>query len=390
MPEQIGVVITGGDFQALGVLRSLARKDIPVAVLDHEHCISRYSRFPKRYIQAPAPSDHAAYAQFLIDLADRQDLRGWVIFPNSDETVYVLSRHKEALEQYYRVPTPSWQTIQHVYIKENTYRLAQAHGIPTPRTYYPKNVGELESLDLDYPAVIKPSIRDHFYSKTKIKALRVNTHAELLATYHRVCDVIDPSEVLVQELIPGGADSLYSFCPFFKDGRTIAYVMARRTRQHPMDFGHASTFVEIVDVPEMRTIGERFLSLIDYSGIGEVEFMRDPRDGVYKLLEVNPRFWGWHSLAIAAGIDLPYLWYRDAIGQPVQAVCQQPEAMKWVRLLTDTPTALSEILKGNMSLRDYWRSMTGKKTFAVFAADDPMPFFMELCLSPYLWLKRGF
>ena len=65
-------------------------------------------------------------------------------------------------------------------------------------------------------------------------------------------------------------------------------------------------------MPEMRTVGERFLSLIDYSGVGEVEFMRDPRDGVYKLLEVNPRFWGWHSLAIAAGIDLPYLWYRDA------------------------------------------------------------------------------
>jgi len=102
MPEQMGVVITVGDFQALGILRSLTRKDIPVAVLDHDHCISRYSRFPKRYFQAPAPSDHTAYTQFLIDLADKQDLRGWVVLPNSDETVYVLARHKEALAQYYR------------------------------------------------------------------------------------------------------------------------------------------------------------------------------------------------------------------------------------------------------------------------------------------------
>lgn len=173
----------------------------------------------------------------------------------------MLSRHKEALEQYYRVPTPPLQTIQHVYIKENTYRLAQAHGILTPRTYYPKDVGELESLGLDYPAVIKPSTRDHFYSETKINAPQVNNHSELIATYHRACEVIDPSEVLVQELIRGGADSLYSFCPFFKDGQTIAYVMARRTRQHPMEFGPASPFAEIVDVPEMRTVGERFPSL---------------------------------------------------------------------------------------------------------------------------------
>ena len=78
--------------------------------------------------------------------------------------------------------------------------------------------------------------------------------------------------------------------------------MARRARQHPMDFGHASTFAELVDIPEIRNIAERFLGLIDYYGLAEVEFMQDPRDGNYKLIEVNPRVWGWHTIAIASGV----------------------------------------------------------------------------------------
>ena len=64
--------------------------------------------------------------------------------------------------------------------------------------------------------------------------------------------------------------------------------------------------------------------------------------------------------------------------------------MKWIRLITDVPTVLSEIIKGRLKIGDYLKSMKGKKEFAVFALNDPLPFFAELALLPYLWVKRGF
>jgi predicted ATP-grasp superfamily ATP-dependent carboligase len=245
------------------------------------------------------------------------------------------------------------------------------------------------ALDLSFPAVIKPSIRDHFYNKTKIKAFRINNKDELIKIYQRVCSTIDPSEVLVQDFIPGGPKNLYSFCPFFKDGKVITSIMGRRARQHPMDFGHASTYVELVNVPEMQNIAEKFLRLIDFYGIAEVEFMMDPRDKKYKLIEVNPRVWGWHTLATAAGIDFPYLLYQDMIGEKIEVPtsCKQ---VKWVRLTTDIPTVFLEIVKGKMKIRDYIASMRGKKTDAVLSLKDPLPFFAEIALIPYLWVKRGF
>jgi len=389
VPKRIGAVITGGDFQGLGVLRTLAKKDIPIVLLDHDNCIGRYSRHTKKFFRSPSPSDERRYLSFLINLAKKEKIQGWVVFPNSDEAVYVLSRNKRVLEEYYRIPTPHWEVIQHVYIKENTYRIAEKNNIPTPRTYYPKSLEETNELDLTFPVVIKPSIRDHFYNKTKIKAFLINNRDELKKIYNKVSFVIDPSEILIQDFIPGGPKQLYSFCPFFKEGKVVTSIMARRARQHPMDFGHATTFAELVDIPEMQSIAEKFLTLIGYYGIGEVEFMQDPRDGKFKLIEVNARPWGWHTLAIAAAVDLPYLLYQDMVGEKI--VMPAPlKNMKWVRSITDIPTVFAEIIKGNMKFSDYLKSMKGKKEFAVFSLDDPLPFFMEIAMSPYLWSKKGF
>ena len=389
MAIEIGAVLTGGDFQGLGVLRTLAKKNIPIILLDSDHCIGRYSRYKKKFVKSPDPSEEESYIDFLIALAKKENIHGWVIFPNSDMIVYILSKYKQRLEKYFRIPTPSWEVIQNVYIKKNTYQLAEKYGIPIPKTYYPNSLEELQSLNLNFPLVIKPSIRDHFYNKVKIKAFRINNKEELVKTYQLVCSIIDPSEVLVQEFIPGGPSYLYSFCPFFKNGKIVMSVTARRARQHPMDFGHASTFVELVDIPGIKEIAEKFLSMIGYYGIAEVEFMQDTRDGKYKLIEVNPRVWGWHTIAIAAGVDLPYILFQDMVGQNLE-IKHPSKHKKWVRLITDIPTVLLEIAKGKMRIRDYISSMKGKKEFAVFALDDPLPFFVEIVMLPYLWIKKGF
>ncbi len=389
MSKKIGALITGGDFQALAVLRTLAKKNVPVILVDKEHCIGKYSRYRKKFFRSPSPSIEEHYIDFLINLAKKEKIHGWVIFPNSDEAVYVLSKHKDILEEFYRIPTPGWEIIQNLYIKENTYKIAEKHHIPIPKTYYPKSYDELTTLDLQYPVIIKPSIRDKFYNKVKTKAFLINNMKQLEKTYRRVCSIIDPSEVLIQEFIPGGPKQLFSFCPFFKNREVVSSVMARRSRQHPMDFGHATTFAELIDIPELHRIAEKFLSLIDFYGIAEVEFMKDSISGKYKLIEVNPRIWGWHSLAIAAGVDLPYILYQDMIGEKIE-VQNTFKKINWVRLITDIPTVFIEVVKGKMKIGDYITSMKGKKEFAVFSFKDPLPFFVELAMIPYLWTKKGF
>ena len=41
----------------------------------------------------------------------------------------------------------------------------------------------------------------------------------------------------------------------------------------------------------------------DYYGLVEIEYKLDPRDGVCRLLDVNGRAWGYHTLGPRAGVD---------------------------------------------------------------------------------------
>lgn len=389
MENRTGVILTGGDFQGLGVLRTLGEKGIPIVLIDHEHCIGKYSKYSKKFFKAPRPYDEKEYIEFLLALIDREGLNGWVIIPNSDQIVYVLSKYKDELEKKIHVPTPGLEVINFINSKSNTYHLAEENGIDIPKTYFVNSMVDLLNQSPEFPLVLKPAIKEKFYSKVKIKAFKVENLEQLKDTYEYMSTVIDPSEIVIQEFLSCGTEHLYSVCPFFKNGKIITSITARRARQHPMDFGHASTFAEIVDIPELLIPAQKFLSLINYYGLCEVEFMYDEKKNVFKLIEVNPRPWGWHTLAIAAGIDLPFILYSDVIGEGFTTPDKIKNA-KWVRLLTDTPTVITEIFKGKMKVKEYLNSMKGEKEFAVFSMKDPAPFFFELILLPYLWVKRGF
>jgi D-aspartate ligase len=385
----IGAVVTGGDFQGLGVIRSLGRHGIPVRTVDHELSIARFSRYNKSFCFAPHPSAEADYVHFLEEYARSLGPERWVIFPNNDTVVKILARNKESLGRLYRIPTPGWDVIRHVYNKRNSYKLAAALGIPIPITYYPDSIEDLKALDLEYPVVIKPAIRDFFFSKFHKKAVLVRDRIQLIRYYEAICRFIAPSDILIQEFIAAGPKNLYSFCPLFKDGKAIVSLMARRARQHPMDFGQATTFAETVRIPELEEYGTKFLAAIGYYGLAEVEFMFDPEEGKYKFLEVNARVWGWHTLAAGAGLDLPYILFQDLTGKPYEMPSKTNDA-KWIRNITDFPTVLKELLKGRMSFGEYLSSLKGKKQHAVFSVSDPVPLFAELLLAPYLWMKRGF
>ena len=171
-------------------------------------------------------------------------------------------------------------------------------------------------------------------------------------------------------------------------GEAVGKMSVRRRRQHPLEFGRASTYVETVDVPILEELSERFLRAINYYGLVEVEYKLDPRDSQYKLLDVNARTWGYHSLGARAGVDFSYMLYADQVGLPVQ-VSTGRSGLAWVRTTTDLPAAMVAILRGDTDWKGYFRSLINCNTEAVFSPNDPLPGLAEVALIPYLAIKRG-
>jgi D-aspartate ligase len=385
----IGAVVVGGDFNGLGIVRSLGRCGIPVCIIDDELSISRFSQYATYAVRTPELRDERRAVEAVLGVGRRLGLDGWVLFPTRDELVAAFSQHRSLLSKQFHVPTPEWQTTQWVWDKRNTYRRAAELGIPTPRTWYPRDLAELAQIEADPPLVIKPAIKEHFIYATKAKAWRANSRAELIERFQQAAALVESGEVMVQELIPGDGRQQFAYCAFFKDGRAVGSMVVRRWRQHPLEFGRASTFVETIELPELETLSERFLRAIDYYGLVELEYKLHPRDGQFKLLDVNARTWGYHTLGPRAGVDFPFLLYADQLGRQVEP-CRARPGVKWVRLVTDLPTGAVGILGGQLGWRAYLRSLREANTEAVFSRDDPLPALAELALIPYLMVKRGF
>jgi D-aspartate ligase len=388
--RSVGAVVVGGDYQGLGIVRSLGRRGVPVCIVDDELSISRFSRYATKFVKLANLRDERTAVDALLEIGTRLGLQGWVLYPTREELVAAFSRNRSELSGLFRVPTPDWDSVQWAWDKRNTYNLAKELGIPTPRTYYVDHVDQLSELDgVAPPFALKPAIKEHFIYATKAKAWCANSHAELKTLFLKASKLTGPGEIMVQELIPGGGSQQFAYCAFYREGQAVGKMVVRRRRQHPLQFGRASTYVETMDIPILEEYSERFLRKIDYYGLVEVEYKLDPRDAQYKLLDVNARTWGYHSLGAKAGVDFSYMLFADQIGMPVTESRGKP-GVGWVRMTTDVAASFCALLAGDLDVSSYLRSLKACRVEAVFSYEDPLPGVAEVMLLPYLAIKRGF
>ncbi len=363
-----GALVTGASYRALGVVRSLGRAGVPVCVAkSDEHALALTSRYVKRRLRWESGAD-ATRRDALLELCRRERLEGWTLIPTDDEDAALIAREHDALSKRFVLTTSPWEILRYAYDKRLTHQLAADAGIPVPETH-PSDI-DLGGLPLSFPLIVKPAFRARLSRLPRDKAWRADDRAGLLELQHRLGSLVDPETLMIQELIPG--EEQLSYAALCREGRVLARLTARRTRQFPIDFGRASTYVESTSDQSMCDDAERLLARMRLTGIVEVEFKRDPRTGENKLLDVNPRVWGWQSMCARAGVDFPLLLWQMVNGQEVPATSSQA-GVRWVRMLTDVPAVIAELRQGRLSARRYLRSLRGPLEFAVFAADDPLP-----------------
>jgi predicted ATP-grasp superfamily ATP-dependent carboligase len=271
------------------------------------------SRHVERRLVCPSPG--AAPRDFIACLR-REIGVPVVLLPTTDRTVHLLARHASELGPGARLRVPRAEVVDAIVDKRVQYAIARRHGLPMPATWIIDDDHPCEDVAtrVPYPCLLKPAVSSTFFERFNRKAIRVATPTELCAWHRHLRR--SGHGMLVQELIPGDVTNLVEVTTYLRPDGTLEGAFAARKLEHfPEDFGSGTVFQSIA-LDELLPLVRRVLDTFRFTGLSHVELKRDPRDGRFKFIELNPRTSISSLHPTACGLNFPWLLYRDAAGAP--------------------------------------------------------------------------
>jgi D-aspartate ligase len=362
---------------SLGVIRGFGRLGIPVVYLDSKvPSISRYSRYISQRLKCPGfRKSETEFIKVLLDFGRQLDNK-MVIMPANDWDVLALSRYKKELEPFYYLPVPGYEIVHKLVNKKLFYKMLAEMKVAHPRTYFPEDTDELASMgqEIGYPYIIKPADSLSFQDAFHKKCFVVNSPQDLERAVGRLKG--KNLEVMIQEIIPG--EEIYEYYTYFnKESEPLAICGWDKIRHYPPQFGCGSFCRSIQRLPAIEP-GIQLLKGMGYHGLAAPEVKKDSRDGQYKLLEVNARVTLQNQLVTACGVDITYIAYLDAIGQPLGDLPPPLDDVFWVDDFVDQLSCLILLARKEISVRDIARSLTVRKVHSVAAWDDLLPLIVHM------------
>jgi D-aspartate ligase len=361
---------------ALGLVRSLGRLGVPVfGVHDGARAPALRSRYLRRVL--PLDIDDTPAAEAVPRLLDFGATIGGrpLLLTTDDVGALFVEDNAAALRERFEFPAQPHGLAHELYSKRGMYLLCKRLDVPTPETEFPQSLADVERFlesDPRFPIVLKP-IDSWQLHRSGQKMLIAQGSDQLLAGYERLEDPAAPN-LMLQEYIPGGPDSVWMFNGYFDaDARCLAAFTGRKLRQYPPYTGMTSLGVCIRN-EEVERATIDLMGRIGYRGVVDIGWRYDERDGRYKLLDVNPRLGNTFRLFVAPnGLDVARCLYLDLTGQPVPEL-EFPEGRKWLVEDFDVAGSLVYLRDGKLTPRAWARQLRGVEEAAWWARDDPLPF----------------
>ncbi len=311
---KLDVLLTDGDYKnTYAILRALKEKGLKVGILfNHAFSLSFYSklvdkkfRVKTRLRKNPNEDKFNDFKEEVVTILKNNEIS--VFMPVGNISYKFASLHKYELQKYCNLTLVDEDIMEIAQDKRKTFEFAQKFNIPIPRTFKLNTVDEINDLakKISYPCVIKKTN----YNESGV--IYCNNKNELIENYSLLCQKRKGkmSLPIVQEYIVGPGAGYYGL---YDNGKCVGYFMHQRIHEFPIT-GGASTLAKSVFDPELKFLGDKLLRNMNWLGVAMVEFKKDLNDGKFKLMEINPKFWGSFELSHKAGINFAYLNYLVAM-----------------------------------------------------------------------------
>ena len=355
---------------AYNIVKSLGSKEIPVYTADFvPRSMSFYSRYSLSDFIYPSP--YRNQIEFIDSLIyNIRRLGAGVLIPVHEET-FLISKFKSKLNPHIRMVIPDYDKILVAHNKDQWEQVAQSLGILVPRSYSidAMRSGSITPREIQFPMLIKPKQGGGAWG---IQQANSSEQLErLLEPDHYLGRPW--SRFFLQEKIAG---ETHCVAMLFRLGEIRAKITYRQLRDYPVSGGQATLRVSL-----RNESAEEYLRILlkelRWHGVCQADFIVDRNSGKNYLIDLNPRFWGSLTQAVASGVDFPYLIYKIATQGDVEPVASFQTGVFTRWLGGDIMTFIPLLRKSKDRfgfIKEYLSPCDGKVLYDDFSLKDPLPF----------------
>lgn len=373
-PKNEPVLVLGGAANTLSIVRCLSQRDVQVAVSMESHSSVLRSRFCKTKFVIPKDTDTKAYWADLLLSDERNELKGSVLFACCDDAIQFLCTHRDELARFYLLYDFDPKLHLALLEKQSTLTLARSVGVTVPQFWTVNRIEDVERIlpELTFPVIVKPLLSHVFRRQFGgRKYLRADNAGQLLRQQKEVLD--KGLKSMVCDFIPGPDALSRSYISFRNaEGQALFQITVRSIRRYPKNRG-TLCYMYTEWKPEVAEQGKKLLQGVGFTGLSSMEFKFDPRDGQYKLIEVNPRFTAGMEMFRQSGIDVPYIIYCHITGRPLPRVASFKNHVRMMSVLDDFRAYLELSRLGELTFGQWLKSMSPRQNYMYFKLNDPWP-----------------
>lgn len=356
---------------ALAVARTLGRAGVPVyAVVEDAYAPLALTRYLKKaFVWDSCPDDPESFVKAMSEIG-KFIARPTIVIPMDDLSAVFLAANSAGLAPWFIVPTVPPDLPHRLANKASLHALCAELGIPSARTIFPHSMEDVRAFaeETKFPVLVKGA--EQWAPLKDRSSARVIQTGDQLASFCENCNYEVSQPLIVQEYIPG--DDWISHGYYNAEKNVSVTFTGRKLRSYPNDAGSTALGLSIAN-EELRSVSEKLLHAVGYSGIIDMDWRRDERDGQYKILDCNPRVGqNFRMFENTEGIDVVRAQHLDLSGRriddaaPVEGRLFSVESYYVLALLRRAPRGASK--------EDATKYLPAKsRELAWWSSDDPIP-----------------
>ncbi|MGY5763695.1 carboxylate--amine ligase [Brachybacterium sp. DNPG3] len=320
-PTDVDLVLLGGDIgvyalarafhERFGIVSTVVTRSVSGPVAD--------SRIV-RTVELGSSANESAMVDALLEVGAQKAAKPGaarpILLANADFLVALIASERERLGAYYHLPLLDDDVLEAVADKATFAERCAEIGVPTPETIVLDFAAgarpAVPEIAWEFPVVAKAS-RSSAYSAVsfpgKRKVFEISSREELEILVDRLREAGYTDRFVVQEMIPGDDTAMLSVTAYVDRRGEVtllggAHVLLEEHTPGALGNPAAMFTTNLGDVLEQSVA---FLRHTGYRGFANFDVKVDPRDGIAKFFEVNPRIGrnNYYMTAAGANVALP-------------------------------------------------------------------------------------